>query len=148
MQSQRGNIIVYLVVGLVLCGAFLTGLWWVKRQSTPVAVVSTTSRAGDKAASTETRINQDDSGTKSAAGTDSTTEQGTSADFPQQTSSTSTTQPSLAPESQTPPTGASHSDGVANTGPAEDAFLTALVMGVLTYLGTHFVRSRTAPYRA
>ena len=39
MQSQRGNIIVYPARWPSLMVDILTGLWWVKRQSTPVAVV-------------------------------------------------------------------------------------------------------------
>ena len=33
MKSERGNIVIYLLVGLALFAVLLTGLWWVKSQA-------------------------------------------------------------------------------------------------------------------
>jgi cytoskeletal protein RodZ len=157
MKSERGNIIVYLLVGVVLFGLLLGGLWWVKARvaDTPAAPVATTGEQ-DKS-TTETEVNQD--GTEqqpteeAATGTENTptTSAPTSPAPAPATPAPSTTTPApstpapLPPESQTPNTGPSP-NGVAASGPVENAIGTSLGLGVLAYLGTSYVRSRRATH--
>lgn len=155
MKSERGNIVVYLVVGLVLFGLLLTGLWWVKSRAPKTVsvpqVVQTKEKSSDKP---ETKINQDEGGS-TPTGSSSTTssDQSTtdtnntttppSSDYPQQTSSTATSTPSVAPsrpESQTPNTLAN--GPVAASGPVEDSLMSAIALGGAAYMSTAYVRSR------
>jgi cytoskeletal protein RodZ len=146
MQSERGNAIIYVLVGLVLFGAMLGGLWWVKNrvgtvQSAPVAVQETTKTD----ATTDTVVDQD---TVPSDDTQSSTTEA-------QTSSTDTTQPSAAtttpnsaisqlpPESQTGQVKSSP-NSVASSGPTENSLIAATALGIVAYLGTSFARSRRA----
>lgn len=164
MKSERGNIVVYLVVGLVLFGLLLTGIWWVKSRapkavSTPQIAQTDNKKADDKP---ETTINQDEGGTTPTGASSSqnndastpaannasdqaTTGQSTppSSDYPSQTSSTATTTPSAAPtrpESQTP--NLTETGPVAASGPVEDSFMSALALGGAAYMSTAYARSR------
>ena len=159
MQSERGNVVVYLLIGLVLFGAMLSGVWWVKKQvSKPVSVpIATNSQ--NKSTTPETTIQQDTGGTAGSQPTDQQSQSvpsQSSPEFPQQTSSTSTSEPSTGrsesssqqtstpstPESQTAPTGTTHAAGLANTGPVEDGIVSAMLLGIATYAFVLYARSR------
>jgi len=153
MKSERGNIVIYLLVGLALFAVLLTGLWWVKSQAPKtVAAPETTQTTTNTTPSVETTINQDDRGattteptTPDTSTSTTTSPQTPSQDYPSQTSSTSTTTPSSSaaptqPESQTP-----HSTSivpVAASGPVEDSIMTALALGGVAYVTTAYIRSR------
>jgi|JI10StandDraft_1071094.scaffolds.fasta_scaffold305554_2 cytoskeletal protein RodZ len=151
MKSERGNIIVYLLVGVVLFGLLLGGLWWVKARvaDKPSAPVATTNEQNKP--TTETEVNQD--GTQETKPSEETTTEAEATPstpaVPAPTSPAPTpaavtpapTASALPPESQTPRTGPSPSN-VAASGPLENALGTSFGLGVLAYLGTSFVRSR------
>lgn len=64
MRSERGNIVVYLLVGLVLFGLLISGIWWVKRQAgsslkSPVATQNAPAKP-----STDTKVSQDEKPTQ------------------------------------------------------------------------------------
>ncbi len=154
MKSERGNIIVYLLVGVVLFGLLLGGLWWVKARvaDKPGGSIATTEDR-DKA-TTETEVSQDAPEQKPSEET--TTEAAPSNPEPVAPAPTTPaptpapvtpapTTPVLPPESQTPRTGPSP-DNVAASGPLENAVGTAFGLGVLAYLGTSFARSRRATH--
>ena len=155
MKSERGNIIVYLLVGVVLFGLLLGGLWWVKARvaDKPSAPIATTEEQNKP--TTDTEVNQD--GTpeqkkpeETTTGTEATTPTPPVAPAPPVPAPTTpapvtpapTTPPAvLPPESQTPRTGPSPNN-VAASGPLENALGTSFGLGVIAYLGTSFVRSR------
>lgn len=169
MKSERGNVIIYLLIGIVLFGAMLTGVWWVKKKNTQTVSAPIATNSQKQSDSPETTIHQDAGGSTQAqseqnnSGTPSTTGSATtpqatapSPQYPQQSSSTSTNQPSNSsqsatnttpsagpstPESQTAPTGTTHANGVAATGPVED-MTSALALGGVIYTATLYVRSR------
>lgn len=156
MKSERGNIIVYLLVGVVLFGLLLGGLWWVKARvaDKPGGSIATTEER-DKP-TTETNVDQDKTPEQKPTEEVTTeTEAAPSTPEPVTPPAPTTpapapvtpgpTTPALPPESQTPRTGPSPGN-VAASGPLESALGTSLGLGVLAYLGTSFVRSRRATH--
>lgn len=138
MKSQRGNIIVYLLIGLVLFGLLLGGLWWVRNRvaNTPTAPVVTTQPQNT---TPETDVKQDEKPAESPTET-----------TPGGQSQTGTTTPNtqappaaLLPESQTPRTGPSP-QAVAASGPLENTLISSLMLAGVTYIGVLFSRSRNA----
>lgn len=153
MKSERGNIIVYLLVGVVLFGLLLGGLWWVKARvaDTPTTPVATTEDQNKPTTETDTAVDQDGTPEQKPAeeAAPSTPEPAapapaTPAPTPAPVTPAPTT-PVLPPESQTPSTGPSPNN-VAASGPLENAVGTAFGLGVLAYLGTSFARSRRATH--
>ena len=63
MKSQRGNIIVYALVGLVLFGILLGSIWWIRQRSTP-APVATDNQTQQQ---TDTEVKQDETPANPAA---------------------------------------------------------------------------------
>ncbi|MEO5691048.1 MAG: hypothetical protein ABIQ64_02580 [Candidatus Saccharimonadales bacterium] len=146
MKSQRGNVIVYALVGLVLFGVLAGSIYWVRQRSTP-APVATNNQTQEQ---TKTEVKQDEnpaqSAEKPAAGNSETqtpsgpgTSSGTGSSNPVQ-SNRDTTNPSK-PESQTPRTGPSPA-AVAASGPLENSLISSIVLGTATFAGTSYVRSR------
>jgi cytoskeletal protein RodZ len=151
MNSERGNIIVYALVGLVLFGILLGSLWWVKSQvaDAPDAPVATTEEQSKP--KTDTEVNQDTTqqGTTSQDAAPADTTPQAPSTSPQQTAPVQTAPatppasaaPATPPESQTPRTGPSPNN-VAASGPVDSTIGTSLALGVIAYFGTSFVRSR------
>lgn len=142
MKSERGNIIVYVLVGLVLFGALAGSVWWVNNRAqtetqAPVATESAPAEDG----TTETSVDQDAVSAPQPDSAASSDDQPV-ANNPEQPAPTpaSPQTPTLAPESQTPsnPTPAQ----VANAGPVENSLMTASGLGVIAYLSSLYVRSR------
>lgn len=156
MKSERGNIVVYLLVSLVLFGVLLTGMWWVKRQAPHTAVrAPQTTQTTPQTPQTETKISQDDAAPVEPARNTPAAETpapqtGTtppSSNGGGETSSTSTTTPHQAtprPESQTPHVSASDPRNVASSGPVEDSIVSSTILGGIVYAGVLFARSRQA----
>ncbi len=149
MKSERGGIVVYLIIGLVLFGALLGGVWWVK-QRTVVAGDATQKTTTPGTSQTDTQVSQDAQPERDATSEEATstpTPAASSADYPQQTSSTATTQSSTTATIPSPSssgsTAAAGNKPVANTGPAEDAALTAVALATLSYVAVAYVRSRS-----
>ena len=136
MKSQRGNIIVYALVGLVLFGILLGSIWWIRQRSTP-APVATDNQTQQQ---TDTEVKQDETPANPAAETPA-------AQGDQQQTQTGNNQPQrgggaatpATPESQTPRTGPS---AVAASGPLENTLISSLVLGAATFAGTSYARSR------
>ena len=154
MKSERGNIIVYLLVGVVLFGLLLGGLWWVKARvaDKPGGSIATTEEQNKPG--TETNVEQDrtpEQKPSEEATTETEATPSTPAAPAPTTPAPSTPAPvtpapvAPAPESQTPRTGPSPS-GVAASGPVENMIGTSIGLGVLVYFGTSFVRSRRATH--
>lgn len=148
MESQRGNIIVYLLIGLVMFGALLSGLWWIKTRAggeKPTVVAEESQSAqNDKKTPAETSVEQD-----AVPATDEPTPTPAPAATPAPANnppaqrpapSAPQTQPVLPPESQTNRT--PKPNEVASSGPVENGLITASGLGVLAYLSTSYVRSR------
>lgn len=155
MRSQRGNIIVYLLVGIVLFSALIGTMWWVKNRvattPAPVATTEQTQKSG-----TETKVDQDSKPETTNEQTNTGSAEEQKPDTSQTTTPPSTsTQPgsgsgassntTLPPESQTPRTGPAPSN-VAASGPIENAMGTSLGLGIITYLASSFVRSRKSAH--
>ena len=154
MRSERGNIVVYIIVGLALFGALLTGVWWVKSHAPKTVAAPHVATSKDEAKMTETTIKQDETSkpNESSAATDQATPAPSTSnttpaptipgDYPSQSSSTSTTTPSATPpkpESQTPH---ATSGPVAASGPVEDSIMNALALGGAVYIVAAYLRSR------
>ncbi len=135
MKSQRGNVIVYALVGLVLFGVLAGSIYWVRQRSTPAPVA----RDNQTQEQTKTEVKQDETPTKSAEESAASTDNGTgSSSAAQSNRDTATPQ---TPESQTPRTGPSP-DAVAASGPLENSLISSLVLGTATFAGASYVRSR------
>lgn len=147
MHRQRGNIVIYLLVGMVLFGMLLTGIWWTKTRvsravTTPQAVQPTVDKTVETTLDQDSRAPVQDT-TKATPSPDTTSAQPAAPAYPSQTSSTATTTPSAAPtkpESQTPRTAAA--GPVAASGPVEDSLVSAALLGSVAYATTMYVRSR------
>lgn len=128
MKSQRGNIIIFLLIGLILFGSISGGLWWLKN------------RASDVAEGPATTAEQSADGEQAGR-------VGTNTDNPEATEATES-----APDEnreQAPVTGDTDSSisvsgpsSVASSGPTEDRLLMASGLGVLTFATTSYLRSR------
>ncbi len=138
MKSQRGNVIVYALVGLVLFGVLAGSIYWVRQRSNPAPVASDNQTQQQ----TDTEVKQDEtpaqSAEESAAGT-TESQSGTGSSNPVQSNRDTATPP--APESQTPRTGPSPA-AVAASGPLENSLISSLVLGTATFAGASYVRSR------
>ena len=172
MKSERGNIVVYLLVGLVLFGVLLGGVWWVKnRVANKATPVATTQDEKTVQPGTDTQVDQDKAPeTKPEESKPAETK-------PEEQSPSSPSIPATpAPEtnnsggstnssnSETPATnGTATSRGtdlaalppesrmastgpspanVAASGPLENALGTSLGLGIVTFLGSSYVLSR------
>lgn len=162
MSSERGNIIVYLLVSLALFGSMLGGIWWVKNrigstsrtQSPAVTAPASNKTAQEKAP--ETVVDQDAAPTanpdnqsqnqSSTAGSNSNSASSQPSNTQAGSGSGATTMPpkddvptTSHPESQT-----SHKPSpstVASSGPVEDTVMSALLLGIATFALHSFVRS-------
>lgn len=171
MKSERGNIVVYLLVGLVLFGVLLGGVWWVKnRVANKPTPVGTTQEEKTVQPGTDTQVDQDKAPetkpeetkpaeTKPEEQAPSTSsvpatpapETNNAGGISSSASSTPTTNgaatnrgtdlAALPPESRMASTGPSPTN-VAASGPLENALGTSLGLGIVTFLGSSYVLSR------
>lgn len=173
MRSERGNIVIYLLVSLVFFGLLLTGMWWVKKQAArTMSVAPTTTQKTDKKPEVETKISQDDvradkdrqtasdatvganstppadTGRTSSTATTNSSPSSSPATTPQPLGGgpTASSSPSTTPppESQMPHVSSTGPSNVASSGPVEDALLSSTVLGGVVYVGVLFARSRQA----
>ncbi len=163
MSSERGNIIIYLLVSLALFGAMLGGIWWVKNRigsTSRTQAPSVTAPASNKTAqekTPETVVKQhatpkDNSGNQpqnqsNTAGSNSNSASSQSSNTEAGSGSGITTMPPKddeptvpRPESQTPHKPSPST--VASSGPVEDTILSAFLLGIATFALHSFVRSR------
>lgn len=150
MKSERGNVVVYLLVGLVLFGLLLSGAWWVKNQSSrATAPVASTDKTQPQ---TETKVSQDDKPAKTDNKPAENQPKPTPAPTPASPAPSNpapapvpTPAPSVAPtrpESQTPRIGTTGPSSVASSGPLEDAITSSLLIGGVTFATASYLRSR------
>lgn len=131
MSSERGNIVVYTLVGLLLFGAMLGTFWWVRKaDNKPVVVTGVAKDETSKNKSPETKVNQDEvvTGTPSKGDESAQTAQNT---------------PTVTAPAPTIGTASSTNSDVAATGPTEDRIIVALGLGALIFLGSSYIRSRS-----
>jgi cytoskeletal protein RodZ len=169
MKSERGNIIVYLLVGLVLFGVLVGGVWWVKnRVANKPTPVATTTEQKVVQPGTDTKVDQDSKPATKPAETKPAEQPAPAAPAtpaqpttPQNTTNNSSTPATgstsgttngrasdlaaLPPESRTASAGPSPNN-VAATGPLENAIGTSLGLGIVTFLASSFVRSRKSAH--
>lgn len=150
MKSQRGNVIVYALVGLVLFGVLAGSIYWIRNRSTPAPVASNNQTQEE----TKTEVKQDETPAQSAeesaagnseaqtpSGTGTPNTSGAPATTPAPVQSSRDTATPTTPESQTPRTGPSPT-AVAASGPLENSLISSLVLGTATFAGASYVRSR------
>lgn len=130
-MKQRGNIIVFVLIGLVLFGVLLGSVWWLKDRFTGAPVATDTTQ---QTTETDTDIKQDQNPRDEAADSEDTAPATSDTSAPARDAATPQT-----PESQTPRTGPSE---VAASGPLENTLLSSLALGTAVFLGTSFARSR------
>lgn len=153
MKSERGNVVVYLLVGLVLFGLLLSGAWWVKNQSSrATSPVATSSQPKPE---TETKVTQDEKPASEQKPADNQarpnpTPTPTPAPTPASPAPSNPTPapapaPNVAPsrpESQTPRIGTTGPSAVASSGPLEDAITSSILIGGATFATASYLRSR------
>lgn len=172
MKSERGNIIVYLLVGLVLFGVLIGGVWWVKnRVANKPATVATTKEEKTVQPSTDTKVDQDKTPDNNPAETKPeeskpaetkpaeqpapaapatpAPETNTRSTTPSTSGNTSSTTPATSGNdlAALPPESRTASAGpspnnVAASGPVENAIGTSLGLGIITFLASSFMLSR------
>ncbi len=152
MKTESGNVVVYLLVGLVLFVVMMSGIWWVKQRSHTVTpptptVTQTTDESPETAVDQDAVSQQRSTDNSSRSASRSADSQPTTPTQPAQSpqsstsNSTSPTTTPSRPESQTPRTGPSPT-AVASSGPTEDRLFMAAGLGMVAFFGTSYARSR------
>lgn len=145
MNSERGNIIVYLLIGLVMFGAVAGSLWWLQTRAGDEQQPASTSeeREADNDQAPAEQPAADPAPANGGDTAPSDTEpagRAPAADTPA-TASPTNDQPVTTSDATTPPAQPTPTQ-VAPAGPVENSMLMAASLGMIAFAATSYARSR------